>query len=148
MGIYSNARGRNMMERARPLGVTIVAILMIIGGIILIVGGVLGLFAGIAFSALDLSGIGAVVTAILAVSIIVIALGIVSLFVSWGLIKGKSWAWIITIILAIITVITSIVGIATGNVIQIIHLIVYGVIIYYMYRPDVRSYFGKVKIPK
>ena len=136
------------MERARPLGVTIVAILMIIGGIILIVGGVLGLVAGIAFSALDLTEMGVFVTAILAVSILVIALGIASLFVSWGLIKAKSWAWTITIILAIITVITSIVGIATGNAIQLIHLIVYGVIIYYMYRPDVRTYFGKVKIPK
>ena len=140
--------GRNMMERVRPLGVTIVAILMIIGGIILLGTGVFGLIAGIGLSALGLGEMGAFVTAIIVVSIIVIALGIASLIVSWGLIKAKSWAWKITVILSIIIVITSIVSIATGNPIQIIHLIVYGVILYYMYRPDVRTYFGKVKVPK
>ncbi len=119
---------------------------MIIGGIILVGSEVFGLIAGLGLSAL-LGGMAGVVVAVLVVSIIVIILGIASFVVAWGLFKGKSWARKITIILAIIIVITSIASIVGGNPVHIVSLIVYGVILYYMYRPDVRTYFGKVKNP-
>ena len=80
---------------------------------------------------------------------IAIALGIAWLVIAWGLFTAKGWAWIITVILAIISAIFSAIGIGGGAVIpHLIILIIDIVILYYMYRPNVKSYFGRVKIPK
>jgi len=129
--------------RKRPLGVTIVAILMLINGIILIASGAFGIT-----TAEILAGeMGNALTGgIVAISSVVIALGIASLIIAWGLITGKGWAWIITVILSIISIIMSIISIAAGSFGSIVSLIINGVILYYMYRPDVKSYFGRRSI--
>ena len=122
--------------KKRPLGVTIVAILMIINGIILILTGAGGIAVG---AILDIAFIGVA-------SGVLIALGIAALVVAWGLIKGKGWAWIVTVILSIISIIMSIIAIAGGNFGSIISLIINGVILYYMYRSEVKAYFGRTSI--
>jgi hypothetical protein len=122
--------------RKRPLGVTIVAILMIINGIILIAGGIGGVSVG-AVMGIPLIG---------AASGVLVALGIAALIVAWGLIKGKGWAWIVTVILSIISIIMSIIAIAGGNFGAVINLVISGVILYYMYRPEVKAYFGRTSI--
>jgi hypothetical protein len=122
--------------KKRPLGVTIVAILMIINGIILILTGAGGIAVG---AILDIPFIGVA-------SGVLIALGIAALVVAWGLIKGKVWAWIVTVILSIISIIMSIIAIAGGNFGSIISLIINGVILYYMYRSEVKAYFGRTSI--
>ena len=114
------------MQTKRPLGVTIIAVLMIISGIVSIISGI----------SLLLFGIG----------IFVVILGIATLVIAWGLLKAKPWAWTLTVIISIIAIIVSIVGIATGGFHQVISLILYGIILYYLYRPDVKAYFGKTKI--
>lgn len=155
--------------RARPIGVTIIAILAIIDGIVLLTGGILAVtIVPLVSSGLNgaLSNItvtnqqgelvnvqstgmnGIVATIAMVAGSIAIVLGIVWFVLAWGLLTGKGWAWIITLILAIISVIFSIVGIASGGAPSIISLIINGVILYYMYRPNVKSYFGRVKIPK
>ena len=122
--------------RKRPLGVTIVAILMIINGIILIAAGIGGITVG---AAMDIPLIGVS-------SGVLVALGIAAIIVAWGLIKGKGWAWIVTVILSIISIIMSIIAIAGGNFGSIINLVISGVILYYMYRPEVKAYFGRTSI--
>jgi uncharacterized membrane protein (DUF2068 family) len=129
--------------RKRPLGVTIVAILMLINGIILIASGAFG----ITTTEILAGEIGNALTGgIVAISSVVIALGIASLIIAWGLITGKGWAWIITVILSIISIIMSIISIVAGSFGSIVSLIINGVILYYMYRPDVKSYFGRRSI--
>jgi hypothetical protein len=123
-------------SRKRPLGVTIVAILMIINGIILIAGGIAGVTVG------GLMGIPLIGVA----SGVLIALGIAALIVAWGLIKGKGWAWIVTVILSIISIIMSIIAIVGGNFASIINLVISGAILYYMYRPQVKAYFGRTSL--
>jgi hypothetical protein len=127
--------------RSRPLGVTIVAILMIIEGIFLILGGISGIAVGGIMA--DELGIGG---AIIAASSVGLALGIAGLFIAWGLISGKGWAWIITIIITIIMAIVNIISIASGRYEHIFGLIINGVILYYMYRPQVKAYFGRTSI--
>jgi uncharacterized membrane protein (DUF2068 family) len=129
--------------RKRPLGVAIVAILMLINGIILIASGAFG----ITTTEILAGEIGNALTGgIVAISSVVIALGIASLIIAWGLITGKGWAWIITVILSIISIIMSIISIVAGSFGSIVSLIINGVILYYMYRPDVKSYFGRRSI--
>ncbi|HEY9399061.1 MAG TPA: hypothetical protein VIP29_04095 [Nitrososphaeraceae archaeon] len=125
--------------RSRPLGVTIVAILMIIEGIFLIFGGI----AGVAVGGIIAEELG---IAIIAASSVGLALGIAGLFIAWGLITGKGWAWIITIIITIIMAIVNIISIASGRYEHIFGLIINGVILYYMYRPQVKGYFGRTSI--
>ena len=110
-------------HKHRPLGVAVIAVLTIIGGIIFLVSGLVLLIIGI--------------------GIILLALGIAYLVMAYGLWKGKGWAWTITLILSAIGIIVAVVSIATGNVGGIISIIINGVIIYYLYRPNVKAFFGK-----
>jgi len=78
---------------------------------------------------------------------ILIVLGIASFVVAWGLLKGKGWAWIVTIIITIISLVFNALSIVSGNIGAIVGIIIDGVIIYYLYRPNVKSYFGRVRGP-
>ena len=115
----------NYMEsqKDRPLGVTIIAILTIIGGILFLFSGLVLLIIGI--------------------GIILLALGIAYFIMAYGLWNGRGWAWTITLILSVIGIIIAIVSTAAGNVATIINVIIYAIVIYYLYRPNVKAFFGK-----
>src|ERR687892_2090980 len=110
-------------QKHRPLGVTVVAILTAIGGLIFLGSGLVLLIVGI--------------------GVILLALGIAYLVMAYGLWKGRGWAWTITLILSVIGIIVAIVSIILGNVAAIINAIIHGVVIYYLYRPNVKAFFGK-----
>ena len=112
-------------QKDRPLGVTVIAILTIIGGIAFL-------------------GIGAVLF-VFGIGVALMALGIAYFVMAYGLWRGKRWAWTITLILSVIGIILGIASIAIGNVGAIIHIIINAVVIYYLYRPNVKAYFGKVQ---
>ena len=95
-----------------------------------------------------------------AIGTIVLAVGIGYLIVSYGLLKGKGWAWIVTVILTIIAIAVQIVSgitasmfnasfiddtnsFVTGIIAQIVGIAINGVILYYLYRPNVKAFFGK-----
>jgi uncharacterized membrane protein (DUF2068 family) len=132
----------------RPIGITIISLLMIIGGIILIFTGITPLFIGPLIS-LDsssnysTSALGSLITI---GGLVLVALGIASLIVSWGLLKGKEWARTITLIISIIAIIIAIISLASSqDLTHIISIIIYGIIIYYMFTDKVKLFFGKIK---
>jgi hypothetical protein len=140
---------------ARPLGVTIIAILMAIGGIAMIVAGVSALFLGslipLAGQTQDFAGnISSTMLGGFAVAsgAVMLALGIASLVIAYGLFKGRGWAWTAAVVLSIIGIVMSVVSIVTGNFGSIISLIINGIIIYYLYRPHVKAYFGRSIAPR
>jgi uncharacterized membrane protein HdeD (DUF308 family) len=110
-------------QKHRPLGVTIIAALTIIGGIIFLANGLVLLIIGI--------------------GIILLALGIAYMVMAYGLWKGRGWAWTITLILSAIGIVVALVSIAAGNVAAIVNIIIHGIVIYYLYRPNVKTFFGK-----
>ena len=139
-------------SKSRPTGVTIIAILNIIGGIImLIIGFGLAAISSIlpTMTAIDPNASGQMALAGLlgpagvALGGIFIILGIISFIVAWGLLKGKGWAWSLTMILSIISIIISIVSLVGGNFGGVVNIIISGIIIYYLYRPHVKAFFGK-----
>ena len=157
------------LERRRPTGVTIIAVLAVIAGALLLFGG-MGLVALAPFigqikvndntntsnTSLSLNVNGTVVTIpnnplfvlggfIGILGAMLIVLGIANFVVAWGLLKGKGWAWIVTIIINIISSVLNIVSIVAGSIGSIGGLIINGIIIYYLYRPNVKSYFGRMK---
>jgi uncharacterized membrane protein (DUF2068 family) len=113
-----------MQQKQRPLGVTIIAILAIIGGIALLSSGA--------------------VLIVIGVGVVLILLGIAYFVMAYGLWKGKRWAWTITLILSVIGIISGIFSITTRHYEVIIHIIINAVVIYYLYRPNVKAFFGKV----
>jgi hypothetical protein len=157
--------------KSRPLGVTIIAILNIIGGAIMLIfgiglitlGAVLPLAPPSVINQPELQGnltAGQVpipptspeTTMIaqdlfggfsIAIGIVLIAIAIVSFVVAYGLLKGRRWAWTVTIILSIISIVWNAITLAGGNFFGIISIIISAVIIYYLYRPHVKAYFGK-----
>lgn len=139
-------RGKRVREK-RPLGIKTIALLMIISGIVSIISGVIGLGGLLVLSTVskelgnEKPGIG-----LMGISVFVIALGVATMVIAWGLLKSKRWAWTMTVIISIISIIASIGGMILGGYYQIIDLILYGIILGYLYRPDVRGYFTKKKI--
>ncbi|HKZ61525.1 MAG TPA: hypothetical protein VJZ68_03790 [Nitrososphaera sp.] len=46
-------------------------------------------------------------------------------------------------VLSIVGIVMSVVSIVTGNLGSIVSIIINGVILYYLYRPHVKAYFGR-----
>jgi hypothetical protein len=176
------------IQQRRPTGVTIIAILNIIMGIfIMLLGGIAFVVAGIVLSSLPPSvledeSLAADYSVIddfskippsfigggpIAIGSVMIAIGIVSFIVAYGFLKGMGWAWTVTIILSIISIVLSVIAIVTVHALvwlgtgiilpaetinpspppppfgAIASIIISGIIIYYLYRPNVKAYLGK-----
>jgi uncharacterized membrane protein (DUF2068 family) len=110
-------------SKHRPLGVTIIAALNVIAGLISIAVGIPALIVG--------------------VGIVLIVVGIASLVMAYGLWKGRRWAWTITLILSGIGIIFGLASLAARHTEAIVEIIIYAIIIYYLYRPNVKAFFGK-----
>jgi len=176
----------------RPIGVTIIAILTIIGRVILTFGGISLLAFGVFFtsvpidvfiseqmqqqqeqlqlqqqqqqelqSAAELQSLAQFLGGVgIAIGAIVLAVGIGYLIVSYGLLKGNGWAWIIAVILTIIAIAVQIISgvtasmfnasfiddtnsFVTGIIAQMVGIAINGVILYYLYRPNVKAFFRR-----
>ncbi len=109
----------------RPLGVTILAVLQIIGGLLVLFGGA----ALMAVGTYLLGPLGALIGGVLLI------LGLFELVVGWGLWNMRPWAWLIAMILNIISIILSIV------MFDIIGLIIPLIIVIYLNQPNIKSRF-------
>jgi hypothetical protein len=49
----------------------------------------------------------------------------------------------VTIILSVISIIIGVISLVAGNFGSIVNIIIAGIIIYYLYRPHVKAFFGK-----
>jgi hypothetical protein len=142
----------------RPTGVTIIGILTIIGGVLMLVSGITLAALASVFPLVASTGDQATMLqsqipssipveylgiASLSVGTIFIIIGIVSLIVAYGLFKAKKWAWTANVALSIISIAMGIASIATGNIGSIVGIVISGAILYYLYRPHVKEYFGK-----
>lgn len=137
----------------RPLGIAILAVLDIIGGI-------LGLFGGISLAALStviaemmeemgglpgLEGLfGATIEVMFVVlGIIAIIMGIVALAVGWGFWKGSEWGWFLGVALYAIGIILGLASLVGGNIFSLVGIIIGALILYYLFTPNVKTWFGK-----
>ena len=136
------------MTQQRPTGITVISILMIIGGLILLFTGIAPLVIGPLISIDSDYSTGSLGFLITIGGLALVILGIASLIVSWGLLKGKRWARTITLIISIIAIIFAIISlVSSGELTHIISIIIYGIIIYYMFTDKVKLFFGRVKEP-
>ena len=128
----------------RPLGITILAIIIFLIGSLLILTGVATVFlGGIVVGFIGLAVLrGFIGGAIISIGVIEVILGIVNFIVGWGLIKGMNWARIIIIILSIASILGGIILLPTPLFPSgLLDIIISLAIIYYLTRPYVVRYF-------
>jgi hypothetical protein len=125
---------QNISTARRPLGITIIAILLFIQAIVEIVGGIFSFLGNIIHN--PLSG--------LLVGWVPLAIGVLVLILAWGLWTLKPWAYWATLILEIVNIVLHLLGysqthsifaIISGGIISII------IVIYLLVDRNVRNAF-------
>ena len=132
-----------------------------------ILGGIAGLFVGVALIGLGLlvgtllasqisnqvtlagypglSGLeaGLIGTIVMVIGVVVLLMGILYLAVGIGFFGGKGWSWTLGVIVSVIGIVLAIVQVAFGSWGSIVSLLIGGLILYYLMRPHVKTFFGK-----
>jgi len=76
-------------------------------------------------------------------------IGMITFVVGRGLLRGKKWARILTIVFTIISIPFTILYVGVIDDLILLGLVVFeGIILYYMFRPKVREYFAQTSIKK
>ena len=133
-----------MSELKRPTGVTILAILSIIAGILMIIGGIsLTVLLTTVGVMQTMPGLG-LLTAVGALSgIIIVIMGLLAIAVGWGFLKGSKWSWVLAIILLVLSLISGLASLVVGAWNSIVGVIIDLLILYYLFRPNVKTWFSK-----
>ena len=128
----------------RPFGVTILAVLHVLQAIFLFLVGLAVMTLGFLLSRmifrfpLLLRGLLPVIGGVL----IVVAL--LDLVLAYGLWSGRGWAWILSLVLAALGILFSLISLVfRGGVGGAVTLIIDAIIIYYLTRPNVKAFFGE-----
>jgi len=128
---------------ARPMGITILAVLSAIGG-------VLSILAGIAL--IGLGGVGAASTGQAALfglgaifGLLILASGIASLAFAYGAWTLQPWAWTLGVALQAISIGLAVLSVIGGSDIasQIIGVAISAIILYYLMQPSIKAAFGR-----
>jgi hypothetical protein len=124
----------------RPTGVTILAILAVIGGVFGLLGGVV-LIGLSTVTDLAIPGLGGFVAILGLITLVLAVLDFVFAYGAWGL---KPWAWTLGIGLEVVSIIVDILGFRSSTASStVIGIVIAGIIIYYLYQPHVRRAFGQ-----
>ncbi len=118
----------------RPVLITIIAVLYFIFGVLMLLGG-----AGIGL--LGVAVPGAIVPAAVLGGGVAVA-GIISIIIAGGFWNGWKAIWYIAVIFGIIEIIFSAISLIGGNVSAIIGIIIEALLLYYIFRPKVKEFFG------
>jgi len=141
-----------MAGKARPVGVAVLSILGVIGAILSFIAAVvLGAMSTVLsdiiqpmieqYGGVVVPNVGEFIAAIaVAIAVVLAIIGIVTLLTSWGLWTGKSWARWLAIVLMAIGILVGIISLPGG----IITILICGLIIYYLFMPSVKEFFGEV----
>lgn len=128
---------------ARPMGITILAVLSAIGGVLSILGGIaligLGGVGAASTGQAALFGLGAIF------GLLLLASGIASLAFAYGAWTLQAWAWTLGVALQIISIALAVLAVIGGSDIssQIIGVAIAAIILYYLMQPTIKAAFGR-----
>ena len=125
----------NAPVKVGPLGVTILAILSALGGIMAILGGMA--IMGVSALASEIGALGA------AIGGITLIMGLIQLVIAWGLWTGKGWAWLLGLIFGVLGILMALASMVGGNFSSLVSLAINAIIVYYLYTPPVKAFFGR-----
>jgi hypothetical protein len=131
-----------MSSKTRPTGVTILAVLQALGGLIWLLAGAGMMMVGALLPiAIELPTFFGAITGLM--GIVFLIFGLVALVLAYGLFTGRSWAWLWTLIFAVIGILLGLLGAVGSLGSVIVPIIIYLIIIYYLTRPHVKAFFAK-----
>ena|SRR6476469_3235030 len=150
-------------QKHRPLGITIIAILTIIDGIAFLASGIAAVTVAPFLFGVDInnnnnnvppvtgtSTLGSVTipdTLLVRMSVVtgavILTLGVAYFVMAYGLLKGKGWAWTVTVVLCCIGIALGLVSVVNKHLDGIFNILINAFILYYIYRLYVKSFFGK-----
>lgn len=128
----------------RPTGITIIAILEVLGGLVFFgLGAIILLIAGIlgaGFRTANFPVLGSITGIILGViGLILVIIGIINFVIAYGYWSGRTWAWTMGMVFAVLGIIIGLITLPGG----MIRIILDVLIVYYLTRPHVKAFFGK-----
>lgn len=119
----------------RPLGITIVAILAAIVGVL-----------GLVVSLIIIGPLMAAGGLYMLVGLVTLVISVLYLLVAYGAWTLKPWAWPLGVGLSVANVVLTLIGMTQSNqdlVSALIGLVISGVILYYLFQPDIKALFGR-----
>ncbi|MGC1120412.1 MAG: zinc ribbon domain-containing protein [Candidatus Methanofastidiosia archaeon] len=132
-----------MEKKERPMGLSIISVLWVIGGFINLVGGALGVLAGMALLVtFDLGGVVMVLTMAFAM-----ILGLAQLLTAYGFWTGKLWSFRLAQVVILLLVICSASSIVIGASKTFSFSTIIWIVVYFTYieKPHVKKYLGVEK---
>lgn len=136
------------MVRKRPLGVTVIAVLMTLAGFAGLLGGIgLLAFPSSISSILETNDVEYpwLESVYQLFGSFVLTIGIASLVVAVGLFAGIGWAWTGAVLLMYVSIAEEIVMMVLGSSYGF-SIILAAIFLYYLYRPHVKMFFGKITL--
>jgi hypothetical protein len=134
-----------MVSTPRPLGIALLAVLHVIQAFIFFLGGIAMIALG-AFIRRRLVGILHLLHGVAyLIGVVLIVLALLYLGLAWGLWTGKGWAWVLSLIIAVLGIIVSLVSLVGGGLGAFVVLVLDGIIVFYLFTPNVRAFFGEQK---
>jgi lysylphosphatidylglycerol synthetase-like protein (DUF2156 family) len=129
------AMGTDGRRAGRPVGVTIIAVLDALAGLLLLLGGgtmfgyssMMGLYGG------PLASYHGLLTAF---GVLFVVVGLVTMFLAWGVWTGAGWAWTAALVIAVLS---SVLHLLSFNVVS---LAINVIVVVYLMQPSVKLYFG------
>lgn len=100
---------------ARPLGVMLVAALLLLSGVVGLVGGILGLIGSSSTTSASVEGVALDGTGIALLSGFLLVVAVLNVIFAFGILRGSRAARMIITILQVLTIISGIVGLVTSG---------------------------------
>jgi hypothetical protein len=142
----SNNKRRRLKMEKRPIGISFVSVLVFVVALISLVVGISLFVVGTPLdllwtvkSSLSLSIRGTLVGNIF--GIFLLLLGTVLMASGYGLLKGNKIAWWAVIVIFMVNAVGDLASVIMGNIDSISGVIIVGILVLYLTRPHVRSYF-------
>jgi len=134
------------LNSKRPLGVTVLTMLQIVGGVSDILVGIV-LVLGSSFFDVRVGG-GFLATGFLVLALVAFGLGILSLALAYGFWSGRNWAWTFSMVSALLGLIVSgaeliASGLTVDSLANVFAIVLYALILLYLNTHEVRAFFHR-----
>lgn len=135
----------------RPKGIIVVAILMFLAAVMALIVGISTFIPGTPLDVLwtlnNSFPPGFRSTAMgMIFGIFILVLGLIILSAVWGLLKGRKWAWWITVIIFVANGIGDVARLALGGIEGIVGILIAAGFLFYLIRPGIKSFFEKESV--
>jgi len=132
--------GYSIMDNSRPIMITIIAVLLLIGVVALLA---LGTYCMVDPAAVINASSDASIdeSAVRITGIVLMVLGAILAGIIYGILKGWSFMWYLTVLMAVVCLLGSVFGLL-ASIGAIAGVIIFLIVLYYMFRSPVKEYFG------